>query len=77
MNYGVAVHADAIVRPGEPADNGSIADTEEHAHRAYDVQTYALVLVRPDGYIGWMTESHSARCIQDYLHDLVSPMNMG
>jgi len=71
-DYGAAVHAHAIVRPGEPAENGAIVDTEGHARRAYDAQNGALVLVRPDGYIGLFTEGRSDRRVQEYLRGVVS-----
>jgi 2-polyprenyl-6-methoxyphenol hydroxylase-like FAD-dependent oxidoreductase len=40
----------------------AIADTE-----AYDVHSPALVLVRPDGYIGLITESQSLAAVEQYL----------
>jgi 2-polyprenyl-6-methoxyphenol hydroxylase-like FAD-dependent oxidoreductase len=42
-----------ITRPGAPSgeDGRTIADTEGHAHRIYGIDTDALVLIRPDGYV--------------------------
>jgi hypothetical protein len=70
MGCGSAVRTRVIVRAGEPAENGAIVDTAEHARRAYDIQTGAVVLVRPDGYIGLITENQSAP-IQNYLGNVV------
>ncbi len=55
--YGDAVRTRTITRAGEPAPSGGIVDTDGHAHRAYDIHDAALVLVRPDGYIGLMTDA--------------------
>ncbi len=71
-SYGAAVQANAIVRPGEAAGNGAIVDTDDHARRAYDIQSGAIVLVRSDGYIGLITESRSAGRIQEYLRFVLS-----
>jgi len=50
--------------------------SEGHAHRAYDVQSPTLVLVRPDGYIGLIAEGASTASVHDYLR-LVFPDRVG
>ncbi|HEY1948328.1 MAG TPA: FAD-dependent oxidoreductase [Bryobacteraceae bacterium] len=45
----------------------AVTDVDSHAHRAYDIQNDALVLVRPDGYIGLMTDGASAKGLREYL----------
>jgi 2-polyprenyl-6-methoxyphenol hydroxylase-like FAD-dependent oxidoreductase len=44
------VRAARVVRPGEPAGDGALIDAEGHAHRHLG---NAVVVVRPDGYIGY------------------------
>jgi hypothetical protein len=69
------VRACLIVRAGEPAEaaiiDTVIVDTEGHARRAYDAQDGTLVLVRPDGYIGLITERGSDGSIREYLKPLI------
>jgi hypothetical protein len=45
-----------VVRPGTAAGRGSVVDTHGHAHDAYDVHAPTYVLVRPDNYLGCLTE---------------------
>jgi hypothetical protein len=52
-------------RYGSAMRTYAVIDTEGHAHRAYDVQSGTLVLVRPDGYIGVITEAGQA--VHDYM----------
>jgi 2-polyprenyl-6-methoxyphenol hydroxylase-like FAD-dependent oxidoreductase len=70
QRYGTRVSTHSVIRPGHPAENGAIVDIENHAHRAYDVEAGALVLVRPDGYIGLITEPRSADSVREYLRHL-------
>jgi len=70
QRYGTGVSTHSVIRPGHPAENGAIVDIENHAHRAYDVEAGALVLVRPDGYIGLITEPRSADSVREYLRHL-------
>jgi 2-polyprenyl-6-methoxyphenol hydroxylase-like FAD-dependent oxidoreductase len=51
----VRVHR--IVRPGEPVETGALIDAGGHAYRHYGK---ALVVVRPDGYVGYVGASTSA-----------------
>jgi 2-polyprenyl-6-methoxyphenol hydroxylase-like FAD-dependent oxidoreductase len=54
-----------ITRPSETSDTAAIVDVHQHAANAYGIQN-ACVLVRPDGYIGTIT--NSAAAIDDYLN---------
>jgi 2-polyprenyl-6-methoxyphenol hydroxylase-like FAD-dependent oxidoreductase len=61
------VHIYTVIRPDETAGNADIIDTAGHAYRSYDVESGALVLVRPDGYIGLIAGCSSAGSVQEYL----------
>ena len=71
QRFGSSVHTYTVTRADEstgiaaPAD--SIVDTAGHAYRAYDVEAGALVLVRPDGYIGLMSECSAPSIVEEYL----------
>ncbi|GHO48646.1 hypothetical protein KSX_68090 [Ktedonospora formicarum] len=58
-----------IVRPGEriAASDGALIDTSGHAHHTYGITNEALILVRPDGYIGLTGGSLDSDPIIDYL----------
>ena len=58
-----------IIRPGNgiTQDNETLIDTEGHTFRAYGIPDHALILVRPDGYIGLTAGSDGAAPIIDYL----------
>jgi hypothetical protein len=45
----------------------TLIDTDGHAFRAYGITDHALILVRPDGYIGLTAESFGQEPIIDYL----------
>ncbi|MFL5803650.1 MAG: hypothetical protein ACJ8CR_18150 [Roseiflexaceae bacterium] len=76
QRYGAAVRAYAVARPGEPTSNATLVDTEGHANRAYDIDAGTLVLVRPDGYVGLITQHPSAGCVYDYLKHVAPPDKM-
>jgi hypothetical protein len=65
--YGAAVRAYTVARPGGPADHATLVDTHGHAYRAYDIDADTLVLVRPDGYVGLITQQPTAERIYEYL----------
>ncbi len=67
--YGDLIRAYTIIRPGEPADSASIIDTDGHAYRAYGIEASTLVLVRPDGYVGLITQQ-AIDAVADYLQQL-------
>jgi 2-polyprenyl-6-methoxyphenol hydroxylase-like FAD-dependent oxidoreductase len=56
-----------VVHIGAPGSPAGVIDTEGHAHRAYDIQTPALLLVRPDNYIGCATAPSDVAAIEAYL----------
>lgn len=56
-----------VVRPGTPAGPDTIVDTDGHAHHAYDVHDPALLLVRPDGYIGCAADGTDHAAVEAYL----------
>ena len=58
-----------IIRPGNESiiDSETPIDTDGHAFRAYRITDHALILVRPDGYIGLTAESFGLEPIIDYL----------
>lgn len=62
--YGDAVRAYRIARPGGAAGGDCFSDIEGHAHRNYGD---GLVLVRPDGYIGFTGAANGARSLDAYL----------
>jgi 2-polyprenyl-6-methoxyphenol hydroxylase-like FAD-dependent oxidoreductase len=69
QRFGSSVQTYTVIRADESADNivATIVDTAGHAYRAYDVEAGALVLVRPDGYIGLIAGCSSAGSVQEYL----------
>ncbi len=69
-SYGADVRAYAVVRPGAACAEQDVIDTDGHAHRAYDVEDGALVLIRPDGYIGLIADRASAASVDDYLQSV-------
>ncbi|WP_437728029.1 FAD-dependent oxidoreductase [Sorangium sp. So ce861] len=70
--YGPAVRARAVVRPGEPAGRLALVDTRGHARAGYDVDGDALVLVRPDGHIGWLAAPGTLGQLDDHLRPLTA-----
>ncbi|GHO46986.1 FAD-dependent monooxygenase [Ktedonospora formicarum] len=62
-----------ITRPGNTAtaSHQTLIDSEGHAHRAYGVHGDALILVRPDGYIGLTGERSEFGSILLYLQEIV------
>jgi 2-polyprenyl-6-methoxyphenol hydroxylase-like FAD-dependent oxidoreductase len=71
QRFGSSVHRYTVIHAEESAGNAApgaaIVDTADHAYRAYDVEAGALVLVRPDGYIGLIAGCSSAGSVQEYL----------
>jgi 2-polyprenyl-6-methoxyphenol hydroxylase-like FAD-dependent oxidoreductase len=62
-----------IIRPGESTgnDNHVLIDREGHAYRAYGISDDALILVRPDGYVGLTADSAPSQAIIDYLNKVL------
>jgi 2-polyprenyl-6-methoxyphenol hydroxylase-like FAD-dependent oxidoreductase len=74
---GSVVHAHSVLRADEPTGNATLSeslfDTEGHAHRAYDAKDGMLVLVRPDGYVGFIANDDSLSGVEAYLESLLAP----
>jgi hypothetical protein len=66
-----AIISEVQQRYGDAVRTYAVVDTDGHAHRAYDIQKDApdgtCVLVRPDGYIGLITDGASAKGLLEYL----------
>lgn len=50
-----------------PTRPGELADTADHLARAYGATERSVVLIRPDGYIGVISDAGDATAITDYL----------
>jgi hypothetical protein len=63
------LHIHRIIRPDETRgnDNHALIDSEGHAYRAYGVSGDALILVRPDSYVGLTAGNTPSQAIIDYL----------
>lgn len=55
---------------GRPAGPGELADTHGHLAAAYGASGSTLVLLRPDGFIGLVSDAGAAEAVADYLNDL-------
>jgi len=69
-HYTEDVHAYTITHPSTtPAvDADTLVDSDGHAHRAYGIRDQAVILVRPDGYIGLTAGSLDQESNIGYLH---------
>ena len=57
-----------VLRPGDAISDGVLVDTAGHARHAYGVgDTAALLLIRPDGYIGYFGRPGSWARLDQYL----------
>ncbi|WP_432840915.1 FAD-dependent oxidoreductase [Dactylosporangium sp. CA-092794] len=52
---------------GQPAGPDDIADTAGHLARAYGAAERTLVLIRPDGYVGLISDAGDGSAVSDYL----------
>ena len=71
--HGATVHAFQVVAPGEVSGKHVLIDTHGHARTGYGLTSDALVLVRPDGYIGLITPELSVSAVERYLAFLGAP----
>ncbi|MEV4708239.1 FAD-dependent oxidoreductase [Actinoplanes sp. NPDC049316] len=55
---------------GRPVAPGDIADTRGHLAAAYGAEGRTLVLIRPDGYIGLISDAGDGAAVTRYLADL-------
>jgi 2-polyprenyl-6-methoxyphenol hydroxylase-like FAD-dependent oxidoreductase len=53
--------------PQERASHKILIEDGGHVSQAYGVKDHALVLIRPDGYIGWLGESNCIAAAESYL----------
>ncbi|SFW92015.1 2-polyprenyl-6-methoxyphenol hydroxylase [Amycolatopsis australiensis] len=51
----------------DPAGPGEIADTAGHLAAAYGAGGRTLVLIRPDGYVGLISDAGDASAVREYL----------
>jgi len=51
----------------EPSAPGDVADSEGFLARAYDATDRTLVLIRPDGYVGLISDAGDIGAVADYL----------
>ncbi|QBD80697.1 FAD-binding protein [Ktedonosporobacter rubrisoli] len=49
------------------ANSETLIDADGHAFRAYEIAEHALILVRPDGYIGLTADSFEEAALSEYL----------
>ncbi|MFY0565596.1 FAD-dependent oxidoreductase [Archangium lansingense] len=71
--HGSRVRALRVARPGESSGEHVLVDTHGHARTGYALAGDALVLVRPDGYIGLVTPHLSADAVERYLSSVTAP----
>jgi hypothetical protein len=76
QRYGSVVYAHSVLRANESTGtaplSASLFDTDGHAHRAYEANDGMLILVRPDGYVGFIAHSHSINSVHTYLDYLIA-----
>jgi hypothetical protein len=69
--YGFTVQAHSLLSTDATIRNTSLSvslfDTEGHARRAYDAKDGTLVLIRPDGYVGFIANDDSLSGVEAYL----------
>jgi 2-polyprenyl-6-methoxyphenol hydroxylase-like FAD-dependent oxidoreductase len=71
--YQDSVHAYTITRGGDillPSDH-ALLDIDGYAYHFYGIRRDAMILVRPDGYIGLTSGGCDVQPINDYLHRLI------
>jgi hypothetical protein len=68
--YNDSVQVYTIARPDSTTtrDPHPLIDSQGYAHRAYGIRDQAMILVRPDGYIGLTAGSLDQESIIGYLH---------
>ncbi|HYW87828.1 MAG TPA: hypothetical protein VFB50_08665 [Chloroflexota bacterium] len=73
VNSSATVKVVHVLRPGELAVPGAIVDAAGHAHRAYGLSdASALILVRPDGYIGYFGSPGSCSRLNQFLSPVLA-----
>lgn len=70
--FGDDVRAYSVVRSGAATDDRTLVDSHGDVRRSYGVKGDALVLIRPDGYIGLVSGTLSADVVSRYLSQCVA-----
>lgn len=65
----VDIKACRVMRASDPDAGGALIDTGGHARQAFDVDDGAVVLVRPDNYIGMIAHA-DPRALETYFEHL-------
>jgi 2-polyprenyl-6-methoxyphenol hydroxylase-like FAD-dependent oxidoreductase len=65
------VRGHVIVRSGEPVQPNTLVDVDGHIAAAYDLHSPALVLIRPDGYLGLVSAPGTVASVESYLRSPV------
>lgn len=65
-HHGPALRAYTVVRAGEPAGQHAVVDSGGHVRAEYDIADDCLLLVRPDGYLGLVTDPHGTDRVDRY-----------
>jgi 2-polyprenyl-6-methoxyphenol hydroxylase-like FAD-dependent oxidoreductase len=75
---GAGVKIVGVIRPSAAKRDGVLVDVAGHAHHGYGVsEGAALVLVRPDGYIGYFGRPGSWARLDQYLSLVLSQLSPG
>ena len=62
-----------VLRPGEAASAGAVIDAAGHARRAYGIgDAGALLIIRPDGYIGYFGKPGSWPRLDHFLSSVLA-----
>ena len=70
--FGPALHAYAVVPPGQPADQDALIDSLGHVRDGYVATDGTMMLVRPDGYVGLVADPGTIERIDEYWTCAVS-----
>lgn len=69
--HGTTVTALRILPRGGACGEGDFVDEQGQARAAYDARGDALVLVRPDGYVGLYAAPGGVEAVESYLHGVI------
>ena len=72
-HYKMLRHYKILRTPGVPQREGQLTGKDQHIWNSYGVESDALFLVRPDGYIGFLGPRESAAQAEAYLHGCTAP----
>ena len=74
LNFGAAIAAKAspsnlrmLHVVGQPVTPDDLTDSAGHLARAYDATGRTLVLIRPDGYVGLISDVGDVLAVSNYL----------